>query len=130
MPILTIRFEDSEILPLNSVYSLGMGVCRKKCRGGNDMEIAVGEGSKGRGIPLPLFEKKKLFPKVLRCKMMALLLSNTVAQLHHLLWRILMTTLSGYDRAVEGNHSVPCCAQNCPHHTDSACNILHSGEVF
>ena len=36
---------------------------------GNDMEIAVWEGSKGRGYPPPLFQKKKnCFPKCLDAK--------------------------------------------------------------
>ena len=49
--------------------------------GGNDMEIVVGEGLRGGGLPSPFSKKKKLFPEVLRCKMVALFLSNTVAQL-------------------------------------------------
>ena len=37
-----------------------------------------GRGLRGGGIPLPFFEKKrKMFPEVLRCKMVALFLFNS-----------------------------------------------------
>ena len=36
---------------------------------------------------------------------------------------------SGYDRAGEADHYVPCCAQGYPHRTDSACNIMYSGNL-